>query len=243
MRFGARIAVVVPAFEESLLIGRTVSTVPAWVDHVVVVDDGSQDGTADVARALDDGRVVLRRHRVNRGVGAALRTGYRAAFELGADVAAVMAGDGQMHPDDLEAVVRPAALGEADYVKGDRLSHPESFDRMPTVRWVGNHALSALTRLATGLHVRDSQCGYTALHRRALERVDLDRLWPTYGYPNDMLSRIAVAGLRVRDVPVRPLYGDEQSGIRARHVAACFPIVLGMGLARRLLSPPRAAGP
>ena len=128
----------------------------------------------------------------------------------------------------------PAARGDADYVKGDRLSHPESFARMPKVRWVGNHALSALTRIATGLTVRDSQCGYTALHRRGAARLDLDRLWPTYGYPNDLLSRAAVAGLAVADVPVQPLYGEEQSGIRARHVATCFPIVLGLGLARRL---------
>lgn len=234
MLYGARVAVVVPAFDEARLIGRTLATVPEWVDKIVVVDDGSRDATARVVESCEDPRVALVRHPINRGVGAALATGYRAAFASGADVAAVMAGDGQMHPDDLRRVVSPAARGEADYVKGDRLSHPESFTRMPKVRWVGNHALSALTRFATGLTVRDSQCGYTALHRRGASRLDLDRLWPTYGYPNDLLSRAAVAGLAVADVPVRPLYGEEQSGIRARHVATCFPIVLGLGLARRL---------
>jgi glycosyltransferase involved in cell wall biosynthesis len=235
MRAAVRVAVVVPAFDEAKLIGRTLASVPRWVDDVVVVDDGSRDATARVVLAAADPRVHLVRHSSNRGVGAALVTGYRAAFARGADVAAVMAGDGQMHPDDLPALVDPIARGLADYVKGDRLSHPEAFARMPPARWLGNHALSALTRAATGLSVRDAQCGFTAMHRRVPARVDLDRLWPSYGYPNDLLSRLAVAGLRVREVPVRPLYGEEVSGIRARHLATCFPIVLGLGLARRLL--------
>ena len=103
MLYGARVAVVVPAFDEARLIGRTLATVPAWVDAIVVVDDGSRDATARVVESCDDSRVELVRHVINRGVGAALATGYRAAFAAGADVAAVMAGDGQMHPDDLSA--------------------------------------------------------------------------------------------------------------------------------------------
>ncbi|MGE0787726.1 MAG: glycosyltransferase family 2 protein [Sandaracinaceae bacterium] len=234
MLLGARTAVVIPAFDEHRLIARTVSSVPGWVDEVLVVDDASRDATPLIVVELADPRVTLVRHAVNRGVGAALATGYRVAFERGADVVAVMAGDGQMHPDDLEAVVRPVALREADYAKGDRLSHPEVRARMPRARWIGNHVLTALTRVATGLHVRDSQCGYTALHRAAYERVQLDHLWPRYGYPNDLLSMLSMARLRVRDVPVRPLYGEEVSGIRAHHLATHYPLVLGRGLSRRI---------
>lgn len=231
---GARVAVVVPAHDESKLIARTLRSVPDYVDHVVVVDDASSDDTVARARAIDDARIELIRHPVNRGVGAAITTGYRRAFASGAVVAAVMAGDGQMDPRDLITVMAPAVRDEADYVKGDRLSHPEAFDRMPLTRWLGNHALSSLTSAATGLAVRDSQCGYTALRRSAADAIDLDGVWARYGYPNDLLSRLVVAGLRVSEVTVRPVYGDERSGIRPQHLLTSFPYVIGLGFARRV---------
>jgi glycosyltransferase involved in cell wall biosynthesis len=231
---GARVAVVVPAHDESLLIARTLRSIPYCVDHVVVVDDASSDDTVARARAVHDERIELLRHTVNRGVGAAITTGYRRAFEAGADVAAVMAGDGQMDPRDLIAVLSPAVRDEADYVKGDRLSHAEAFARMPFARWLGNHALSSLTSAATGLVIRDSQCGYTALRRSAADAIELESMWARYGYPNDLLSRLAVARLRVHEVTVRPVYGDERSGIRPQHLLTSFPYVIGLGLARRV---------
>ncbi len=234
---GARVAVVVPAWNEARLIERTLRTIPAFVDQVVVVDDASVDETAARVEAIAHPRVLLVRHAQNRGAGAAIATGYRHAFEAGADVAAVMAADAQMDPDDLATLLAPILEGEADYAKGDRLSHPDAFWRMPFGRWVGNHALSRLTRLATGLDVTDSQCGYTALGRDAWRRLALDRLWPGYGYPNDLLSRAATARLRVRDVTVRPVYADEQSGIRPHHLFTAFPYVLALGLVRRLRRP------
>lgn len=234
MWMGEKVAVVVPAYDEARLIGRTLGSIPAFVDHVVVVDDGSRDSTARAVRAVTDDRVELVRHPINQGVGAALATGYRRAFARRAAVAAVMAGDAQMAPDELRAVVAPVLRGEADYVKGDRLSHPEARARMPWTRWVGNHALTGLTRLATGLPVTDSQCGYTALGRDGARRLALGSLWPRYGYPNDLLSRAAVAGLRVREVPVTPVYASERSGIRPTDLLVTFPAVLALGFARRV---------
>jgi len=230
---GARVAVVVPAWNEARLIHKTLGSIPTFVDHVVVVDDASADDTAARVEAFDDPRVELVRHRDNRGVGAAIATGYARAFSHGADVAAVMAADAQMHPDDLIALIRPVLDAEADYAKGDRLSHPEVVTAMPLGRLVGNHVLTRLTRLATGLDVSDSQCGYTALGRGAYAALRLTWVWPRYGYPNDLLSRAAVAKLRVRDVVVRPVYADEQSGIRAHHLVTAFPAVLALGLFRR----------
>lgn len=234
MLHGARVAVVVPAHDEARLIARTLRSIPPYVDHVVVVDDASTDGTAREVESVGDPRVELIRHAQNRGVGAAIASGYRRAFERGASVAAVMAGDGQMDPRDLAPLLTPVLYGEADYAKGDRLSHPDAFARMPMTRWIGNHGLSAMTRLATGLAVRDSQCGYTALSRAAFDALALDAMWPRYGYPNDLLSRLAVAGLSVREVVVRPVYGEEESGIRARDLLTTFPRVLGIGLMRRV---------
>src|SRR5688572_8956618 len=116
-----------------------------------------------------------------------------------------MAGDAQMDPADLPALLAPVVRGEAEYAKGNRLSYPGARERMPAVRWIGNHLLTIATRWVTGLRVTDSQCGYTALGRRAAERLALGRMWPRYGYPNDLLGTMAAAGIAVTDVVVRPI--------------------------------------
>ena len=232
----AQIAVVVPAYNESRHIEATLRAMPSFVDHILVVDDGSSDDTASRAANMDDARVRVLRHGRNRGVGAALRTGYTRAFAAGADVAVVMAGDGQMDPGDLPALLQPIIADEADYTKGNRLAHPEVARRMPRTRLVGNWVLSFLTRRATGLAVHDSQCGYTALHRRVGERLPWHTLWTGYGYPNDLLGILKQQRARVRDIVVRPIYADEESGIRLRHALVVVPFVLARVLAQRALA-------
>lgn len=229
-----RVAVVIPAYHEARHIRQTVTSVPDWVDRVIVVDDGSGDKTAGAAREAGDHRCLVVRHDQNLGVGAAIVTGYDIAFGEGLDIAVVMAGDGQMHPEDLPALVSPVAAGLADYTKGDRFSWPGVREVMPFGRWLGGQVFSWLTRVITGLSIRDSQCGYTALSRRGAERLDLAALWQGYGYPNDLLARAAEARLIVRDVQVRPVYQDEQSGLGLRQVFLVLPRVLfGMWRRRR----------
>lgn len=212
-----RIAVVVPAKNEERFVGTVVRTLPSFVDVPIVVDDGSDDDTSGVARRASD-RVVVIRHPRSRGVGGAIVAGYRRALDDGADVVAVMAGDGQMDPAELGDVVGPVVAGQAGYVKGNRLRHPDVWRVMPWHRLVGTAVLGTLTARATGLALSDSQCGYTAIGRDALERIDLDGLWTGYGYPNDLLGALARARVSVREVTVRPVYGEEHSGLRARHV-------------------------
>src|SRR5437868_2684504 len=113
-----RVAVVVPAYNEERAVGRTVRGLPRWIDHVLVVDDASTDGTALAAATGRRGLEVLA-HAHNRGVGAAIATGYARALELGVDAALVMAGDGQMDPADLPMLLEPIARGRAHYVKGN----------------------------------------------------------------------------------------------------------------------------
>ena len=216
---GAKIAVVIPSYNEARWIGETVSTVPDFVDDIVVVDDASSDDTS--ARAVEAGgaRLSLVRHAENRGVGAAIMSGYRAARQRGARVIAVMAGDGQMHPDDLAGVVRPVAQSRFDYVKGNRLRHPEALRTMPLGRLAAGFVLGWLTGLAIGRPgLSDSQCGYTAISAGAIDAIDLDAVWPRYGYPNDLLGKIARAGLSIGEVGVRPVYRGEASGVRPWHV-------------------------
>lgn len=223
-----RVAVVVPAYNEERAIGDMLAALPELVDNVIVVDDASTDTTAKQALlAIRMGSEVIT-HPINRGVGAAIATGYARALELGADITVVMAGDGQMDPEDLPALLAPIADGSADYVKGNRFKHPTIWSTMPPSRIVGNVLLSAATRVTSGYHhVFDSQCGYTAISRTALARLDLGELWARYGYPNDLLSRLHVAGMRVVDVPVRPIYGEHwKSGIHLGTALHPIPWVL-----------------
>jgi glycosyltransferase involved in cell wall biosynthesis len=234
---GQRIAVVIPAFNEAEKIARTVRSVPGFVDHVIVVDDASRDSTARLARRSRRRGIEVLQHECNQGVGAAILTGYRRALVLGADVTAVMAGDSQMDPADLPAVLEPVIAGRVEYAKGNRFLWPAGWRAMPMSRLLGNVVLSVLTRLVTGYgRLFDSQCGYTAASRVALAAIVSGRLFPRYGYPIDVLVRLAARAARVTDVPVRPLYGPEwRSGIRIPRVVGPLLFVLGRGLLRRAL--------
>ena len=214
---GARIAVIVPSYRVARLLGGMLARIPSFVDGVYVIDDASGDDTPSVARNARDRRVACLVHPENRGVGAAIVSGYRAALGDGHDVLAVMAGDDQMHPDDLAALVG-AVISGADYAKGNRFVHPEA-GRMPFFRRAGGELFSFFTRLSTGLRVSDSQCGYTALAARAASALPLDELFPRYGYPNDLLGMLAARRFRVVEVPVRPVYADERSGLKPWHAA------------------------
>jgi glycosyltransferase involved in cell wall biosynthesis len=217
---GKRVAVVVPAYNEEKLLPAMIAGVPDFVDRIYVVDDASRDGTAESARRVGDSRVVVIEHERNRGVGAAIATGYKRAIAERIDVTCVMAADGQMDPEDLAHLVEPVARGEVDYAKANRLFTGQAWKVIPRYRYLGNALLSLLTKIASGYwHVADSQSGYTAIRLEMLELLDLDRLYPRYGFPNDMLVRLNVWNARVRDVPSRPIYGvGERSGIRLYRV-------------------------
>ena len=217
---GKRVAVVVPAFDEERLVGETIRGIPEFVDVILVVDDASRDGTSAAAEAVGDPRVQVLLHERNAGVGAAIATGYRRALEEEADVTCVMAADNQMDPAELRELAEPVARGEVEYAKANRLVSGEAWRVIPRTRYLGNAVLSLLTKIASGYwHVADSQAGYTALSLAALRRLDLDALYPRYGFPNDMLVHLNVENARVRDVPSRPIYDvGEHSGIKLRSV-------------------------
>ena len=220
---GKTIAVVIPCFNEELLIERVLRTMPGFVDTLIVVDDNSTDSTAAIVEhcASDFGeRLVLLRHRRNRGVGAALVSGYRQSRKLGRDVTVVMNGDAQMDPLDLPALLDPIVSGRADYSKGNRLFGGRAWEQIPHVRYMGNAVLSLFTKIASGYwHVADSQSGYTAITLQALKTLRLNHVYKDYGVPNDLLVRLNVENFRVQDVPVKPIYNiGEKSGIRYRKV-------------------------
>jgi glycosyltransferase involved in cell wall biosynthesis len=233
---GKRVAVVVPAHDEQELIATTLGGIPGFVDGIVVIDDGSTDATAERVRAFGDPRVVLVSHEKNRGVGAAIVTGYHRALADGFDVVAVMAADNQMDPEDLATLCTPVARGEVDYAKANRLFTGQAWELIPRTRYLGNAVLSLLTKIASGYwHVADSQSGYTAIARSTLEVLDLDRVYTGYGFPNDLLVHLNVVNARVRDFSSRPVYGvGERSGIRYRKVVPRISWLLVKGFFWRL---------
>jgi glycosyltransferase involved in cell wall biosynthesis len=222
---GRRVIVVVPAHNEEKLIGQVLETMPALVDRVIAVDDASTDRTAEVlceaGRRMGD-RLRVVRHQSNGGVGAAIVSGYKAALEEGREntLVAVMAGDAQMDPGDLPRLLMPLVKDQADYTKGNRLFTGEAWKIIPRHRYLGNAALSFLTKVASGYwHVADSQSGYTAVTSEALGVLQLHRLYPRYGFPNHLLVELNNYDFRVRDVPIRPVYNvGEVSGIRLHRV-------------------------
>ncbi len=212
------VSVVVPAYNEQKLIARTVETLPDWIDRVIVVDDCSKDSTVEIVRGLmkASDKISLIEHESNKGVGGAICTGYSVSREHGFDVTVVMAGDAQMDPAELPDIVGPVADEGVDYTKGNRLFHGTAWKTIPRYRFIGNSVLSLLTKIASGYwHVADSQCGYTAISKDALEGLDLESVYPRYGVPNDLLIKLNMDNRTVRDIPIRPVYNiGEVSGIR-----------------------------
>jgi glycosyltransferase involved in cell wall biosynthesis len=227
---GKTVAVVVPAYNEELLLEATLAGVPGFVDRVYVVDDASRDGTVGRAHtaAANDPRIVVTVHERNQGVGAAVVTGYKRAIQDRMEVVCVMNADNQMDPDELVGLATPVARGELDYAKANRLFSGQAWELIPHYRYLGNAVLSLLTKIASGYwHVADSQAGYTAISLPMLEQLQLDRLYPRYGYPNDLLVQLNIWNARVRDIPSRPIYGvGERSGIRLRKVVPKISVLL-----------------
>ncbi|WP_123620096.1 glycosyltransferase family 2 protein [Halorubrum sp. CSM-61] len=161
------------------------------------------------------GRTVAIHHEENLGAGGAIKTGYQFALEDDTDVVATIDADGQMDPAQLSRFLDPIVAGDADYTKGDRLSNEDHSRGMPRFRLFGNHVLTFLTRVASGYwQVTDPQNGYTAVRTDVLERVSVEEMYEYYGYLNDLLVRLNIAGADIVDVPLPAVYDDEDSHIR-----------------------------
>lgn len=211
------IGVIVPAFNEERLVSKTLGNIPLFVDKIIVVNDASTDKTREriLAEKSKQKRIILIDHEINKGLGASLADGYLRALELNLQIIAVMAGDNQMDPRDLKSLVLPVAKGDADYAKGNRLLVKDVSKIMPKHRFIGNIIATFFTKFATGYWpLIDPQCGYTAISREALEKIDIGSLRPGYGYNADILLRLNIFNFKITDIEVRPIYGEEKSGIK-----------------------------
>ena len=225
-----RVAVIIPAFNEAGGVGRVLGAIPReLVDDITVVNDHSTDGT--VLESIRNGATHVVTSR-SRGVGAAIKTGYHEGLIRGADVLLVLAGDGQHDPHEIPKFLELIRRGVADYVAGDRLTSSPRRDGMSPLRFFGNRLLTVATRAVTGIDVKDSQCGYTAITREALMSLDLERITDSWGVPNDFLIECACRGLRVKYVPVKARAGFRPSYIRLRSYIPRMAFILFRGALR-----------
>ena len=210
-----KLGIAVPAYNEEKLILETLQGMPHSADRIYVVDDGSTDTTSQIVEGFRGDRFCILSNGQNRGVGATIVTAYQKALEENMDIVVVMAGDNQMDPKHLPELLEPIIKGKADYAKGNRLSRLEHRRGMSNWRLFGNWVLTLLTKIASGYwRIRDPQNGYTAITREALKRIELDKVYSRYGYCNDLLVKLNVAGCKVADVPIPARHSNEKSKIK-----------------------------
>jgi glycosyltransferase involved in cell wall biosynthesis len=198
---GKNIVVIIPAFNEARFIGSVVLGLEKFVSTIIVVDDGSSDNTAEIARAA--GAKVFR-HKVNQGKGEALNTGFAEAITLKPDVVVMIDADGQHKPEELPDLVMPILNGEADLVIGSR--YLKDFSNVPKRRVYGHRFFNLLTKNTSGTSVSDSQSGYRAFSRKALEVISFSSAG--FSVESEMQFIAKEKGLKVKDVPIKIEYLD-----------------------------------
>jgi glycosyltransferase involved in cell wall biosynthesis len=181
-------------------------------------------------------RIILINHLENAGVGGAIATGYKWCKDHEIDCTAVMAGDAQMDPAELIDIITPVIEEDVDYVKGNRLKHPTASLIVPKTRFFGNATLSILTKIASGYwHISDTQTGYTAISKSALNKIKLYKIYKRYGMPNDLLVRLNIASCSLKEVGIKPVYNvGEQSKMRPMRVIPSISWLLLKSFFRRL---------
>lgn len=200
-----KVVAVIPAFREESRIGATIQGVLPYVDSVIVVDDGSMDGTAE--RAAETGSIVLK-HRVNRGQGAALRTGTEAALRTGADILLHVDADGQHDPTSIPTLLEPLRSGSAHVVFGSRFLGQEATN-MPMSRRILLTGARTFNALAVGVprSVTDPQSGFRALTADAARQIDFRQ--DRFAHCSEILRLVTHSDLRWTEVPVRIMYSAD----------------------------------
>src|SRR5581483_10965039 len=203
------VAVVIPCYRVRRHVLSVIERIGAEVSTIYVVDDGCPEHSgAHVTSSCGDPRVRVLAHAKNRGVGAAVMTGYLQAAADGAEIVVKLDGDGQMNPRLIPAFVDPIARGEADYVKGNRFYNPADVRSMPIVRLLGNAALSFLSKLSTGYwSIFDPTNGYTAIHASIVKLLQTEKISERYFFESDLLFRLYLLRCVVTDVPMQAVYG------------------------------------
>jgi len=201
-----KIFIIIPAYNESSVIQEVLREIKmAGYENIIIVDDGSQDNTLKKASEIEG--VTALKHKINRGKGAATKTGIEAAKLLGADIIVTMDGDGQHDPKDIKSLVEPIVADECAVVLGTRLLDPQG---MPSYKIIQNKIGNIITWLLFGLYVTDSQSGFRAYSSHAAEVINTrgDR----YEYESEILREIHHYKLKFQEVPIKVRYTEYSMG-------------------------------
>lgn len=231
-----KVHVVIPAFRVREQILDVIARVGPEVARIWVIDDKCPEGSGHLVESnSQDARVSVIFHEDNVGVGGATITGYVSAISSGADIVVKVDGDGQMFPEDIPRLIDPIIRGESDYTKGNRFDSLEHLKQMPAIRIFGNASLSLMTKLSSGYWtVNDPTNGFTAIHRSALEQIDLSKVSKGFFFESDLLFRLSLAGAVVRDVSIPARYGSESSNLRIGKALLEFPVKHARNYSKRI---------
>ena len=219
---------IIPAHNEVENLPETLSRIPQESlgdTRVIVVDDGSTDGTAEAARA--NGAHLVVSHSVNRGLGAALRTGLEAAREMDVRAAVYLDADGEYPPEQIPRLLEPIEGGGADYVLGSR--YLGSREYQTPLRRMGNMFFTAMLSLAAGRSISDGQTGFRAFSRHALDRAEIIH---DYNYAQVLALDLLKKGMRLREVPID--YRRRRKG--RSFIGPAYLWRVPVGMARQLFS-------
>lgn len=219
-----RIAVVIPCYRVTRHVLAVLAAIDDAVTAIYCIDDACPDGSGRLIQTGNsDPRVTVLFHDSNRGVGGAIKTGYRAAIADGMDILVKVDGDGQMDPSLLMDFVAPIAAGHADYTKGNRFWNLTHIRRMPLLRRGGNLMLSFMTKASSGYwQVFDPTNGYTAIHARVASHLKLEAVSDRYFFETDMLFRLNTLRAVVQDVAMDAHYADETSNLKVGRILGEF---------------------
>lgn len=211
-----RVAAILPCYNEEKLIGKTIETLPDFVDEIIAVDDNSTDNTLEVITTIakKNKKVTPLHLDPNEGIGGAYINGFEHALGNNIDVVITMAGDAQCNPDYISNMIDTLIDDNLDYVKANRFVHLEELKQMPKFRRVGNTVITILTKFSSGYYsIFDSQNGYGVFKRKTLENLPFEYIGRRYDYENTLLIALSIMDARIKDEPVPAIYGDEVSTI------------------------------
>jgi dolichol-phosphate mannosyltransferase len=231
-----KIAIVIPLYRAEKHIGAVLRGIPAFISHIIIINDCSPDQSAKIVQNISDARICLISHQTNQGVGGAVRTGYQKALELGAEIVVKMDSDDQMDPAYLLPLLTPILTGQADYTKGNRFLHINELQKMPFIRRIGNAGLSFMTKIASGYwNIFDPTNGYTAIHSSIIPLLETKKIHKRYFFESNMLIELGIIRAVIQDVHIPARYQDETSSLSEWKVLFEFPPLLLAGFLRRFV--------
>lgn len=231
------IAVIIPCYKVEKEIDEVLNTLPAFIDHIITIDDCSPDLTGQLLdkAAFSDSRIKVIHHQKNQGVGGAMCSGFRKALELSADIVIKLDGDGQMDISYMEKMIQILSSRNYDFVKGNRFHNRLHIKNMPTIRRIGNMGMGFLIKMASGYwNISDPTNGYFGIRAETLHHLSLERLSPRFFFESSLIIELYYTGAKIKDIAMPAIYGNEKSNLSVCKTLFSFPGKIFSALLRRI---------